>query len=94
MPRIRAVTVTAMPLVEKPLLDRLLQLYLHDFSDFAELGTTYAEVDNAGIFPYPPGTRAQSINDVGTALISDVVARLARMRSLLIMMGDDRMSRR
>ncbi len=37
---------------------------------------------------------AQSINDVGTALISDVVARLARMRSLLIMMGDDRMSRR
>jgi predicted acetyltransferase len=56
MPRIRAVTVTAMPLAEKSLLDRLLQLYLHDFSDFAELGTTYAEVDNAGIFPYPPGT--------------------------------------
>ncbi len=41
--------------VQRGLLERLLQLYLHDFSEFAPRHTTYGEVDAEGLFPYPPG---------------------------------------
>ena len=49
------VTVELIPAWGKPLLDRLLQLYLHDFSDLAPLGTSHGEVDAEGRFAYPPG---------------------------------------
>jgi predicted acetyltransferase len=40
---------------QRALLERLLQLYLHDFSEFAPRHTSYGEVDAEGLFPYPPG---------------------------------------
>ena len=39
-------------------MERLLQLYLHDFSEFAPRHSVYGEVDPAGLFPYPPGLGA------------------------------------
>ena len=35
------------------MLDRLLQLYLHDFSEFAPIGSPHGEVDAEGRFTYP-----------------------------------------
>ena len=40
---------------QRGLLERLLQLYLHDFSEFAPRHTVYGEVDADGLFPYPSG---------------------------------------
>jgi predicted acetyltransferase len=37
---------------EKPIVARLLQLYLHDFSEFAKIGEPYGEVDSDGKFQY------------------------------------------
>lgn len=36
-------------------MERLLQLYLHDFSELAPRRSIYGEVDASGLFPYPPG---------------------------------------
>ena len=52
------VTVLPAPQSQRPLLDHLLQLYLHDFSEFAPRHTVYGEVDANGLFPYPPGLTA------------------------------------
>jgi predicted acetyltransferase len=49
------VTATEAPAAERPVLDRLLQLYLHDFSEHAALGNPQGEVDRDGLFAYPPG---------------------------------------
>ena len=40
---------------QRGVMDQLLQLYLHDFSEFAPRHTPYGEVDAHGRFPYPPG---------------------------------------
>ncbi len=38
---------------EAPTLARLMQLYLHDFSEFAPLGSPYGELAGDGLFVYP-----------------------------------------
>jgi len=38
---------------QRPVFDRLLQLYLHDFSEFAPIGSPHGEVDEEGRFTYP-----------------------------------------
>jgi hypothetical protein len=38
------------PAADRPVLDRLLQLYLHDFSEHAALGSSYGEVDEDGSY--------------------------------------------
>ena len=52
------VTVAPMPATQRPLLERLLQLYLHDFSEYTGIGSRYGGVDEAGQFAYPPGLDA------------------------------------
>ncbi len=52
---VHQVTATEAPAAERPVLDRLLQLYLHDFSEYAVLGSPHGEVDKDGLFAYPPG---------------------------------------
>jgi len=52
---IHDMTVTEAHAAEQPLLGRLLQLYLHDFSEHAALGSPHGEVDGGGLFAYPPG---------------------------------------
>ena len=52
---IHDVTVTEARAAEQPLLGRLLQLYLHDFSEHAALGSPHGEVEGGGLFAYPPG---------------------------------------
>lgn len=47
---------TASP-AEKPVVARLLQLYLHDFSTFASADGPYGCVDDQGRFAYPPFER-------------------------------------
>lgn len=42
---------------EKPIVARLLQLYLHDFSTFAAADDSYGCVDAHGRFAYPPFER-------------------------------------
>lgn len=37
---------------EKPIIARLLQLYLHDISEFARVEEPYGEVDDEGMFQY------------------------------------------
>lgn len=37
---------------EKPIVARLLQLYLHDFSEFSEPDDQYGLTDGSGVFPY------------------------------------------
>lgn len=49
------ISVLPAPPSQRCLLERLLQLYLHDFSEFAPRHTTYGEVGADGLFPYPPG---------------------------------------
>ena len=41
------------PAAQRPVLDHLLQLYLHDFSEFAPIGSPHGEVDEEGRFTYP-----------------------------------------
>lgn len=38
---------------DRSLLEKLLQLYLHDFSEFAELGSDFGELNAQGVFEYP-----------------------------------------
>lgn len=38
---------------ERPIVERLLQLYSHDFSGFAGVGSVHGRVDAEGWFPYP-----------------------------------------
>jgi predicted acetyltransferase len=52
---VHQVTATEAPATERPVLDRLLQLYLHDFSEHAPLGSPHGEVDGDGLFAYLPG---------------------------------------
>lgn len=40
---------------QRGLMERLLQLYLHDFSELAPRHSIYGEVGADGLFPYPPG---------------------------------------
>ena len=67
---------------EKPALERLMQLYLHDFSEFAEPGTSYRDIGQDGRFPddtldryWRPNRRVRSIrvdgNRAGLALVND-----------------------
>ena len=41
------------PAAQRPVLGRLLQLYLHDFSEFAPIGSPHGEVGAEGRFTYP-----------------------------------------
>jgi predicted acetyltransferase len=50
---VASVTVVEAPAAQRPVLDRLLQLYLHDFSEFAPIGSPHGEVDAEGRFFYP-----------------------------------------
>ncbi len=48
------VAVTDALPTERGLMGRLLQLYLHDFSEFAQPGALWGEVDADGFFAYAP----------------------------------------
>jgi predicted acetyltransferase len=50
---VTSVTVVEAPVTQRRVLDRLLQLYKHDFSEFALIGSPYGEVDDEGYFAYP-----------------------------------------
>jgi predicted acetyltransferase len=50
-----SVSVLPAPPEQRGLMERLLQLYLHDFSELAPRHSIYGEVDADGLFPYPPG---------------------------------------
>lgn len=52
------VAVEPVPAAGGVALGRLLQLYLHDFSELARPGSPYGEVDGDGLFAYPPGLDA------------------------------------
>jgi predicted acetyltransferase len=47
------VTAVEAPAAQRPVLGRLLQLYLHDFSEFAPIGSPHGEVGAEGRFTYP-----------------------------------------
>lgn len=47
------VALEQVPAERRQLLDALMQLYLHDFSEHAPLGSAYGEVDEEGRFAYP-----------------------------------------
>jgi predicted acetyltransferase len=80
----QALTVSRATQDEKPLLARLLQLYLYDFSELAEIGDQHGEIGEDGTFAYPyfdrywidAGRKALLFRyegrPVGFALISDV----------------------
>lgn len=46
-------SLTAATSIERPIVERLLQLYLHDFSGFARADDPYGKVDGRGRFAYP-----------------------------------------
>ena len=46
------IRIVAASLDEKPLLGRLLQLYLHDFSEFAEIRGPHGDIGDDGLFDY------------------------------------------
>jgi predicted acetyltransferase len=48
----QAITIVQAPESQKALLARLMQLYLHDFSEFAEIGQQYGDVNADGVFAY------------------------------------------
>jgi predicted acetyltransferase len=48
-----SVTVVEAPAAQRPVFDRLLQLYKYDFSEFAPIGSPHGEVDAEGRFAYP-----------------------------------------
>jgi predicted acetyltransferase len=50
---VASVAVVEAPVAQRPVLDRLLQLYLYDFSEFAPIGSPHGEVDVEGRFTYP-----------------------------------------
>jgi predicted acetyltransferase len=50
---VASVTATEVPAAQRPVLDHLMQLYLHDFSEFAPIGSPHGEVDAEGRFAYP-----------------------------------------
>ena len=45
--------VSPVPVAEKPIIARLLQLYMHDFSEFARAGDPNGDVYEDGAFRYP-----------------------------------------
>lgn len=49
----KTLTLNRATLAEKPILARMVQLYLHDFSEYADIGTPYGDIDNSGVFLYP-----------------------------------------
>ena len=51
---VASVAAVEAPAAQRPVLERLLQLYLHDFSEFAPIGSPHGEVDAEGRFFYPP----------------------------------------
>ncbi len=60
------------PAAQRPVLDRLLQLYLHDFSEFAPIGSPHGEVDAEGRFTYPRVERYwQEIGHVALLIRAD-----------------------
>ena len=50
---VASVTVVEAPAAQRPVFDRLLQLYLYDFSEFAPIGSPHGDVDEEGHFFYP-----------------------------------------
>lgn len=48
---VRDVTATEVPAAERPTPAHPLQLYLHDFSEYAPLESPYGEVGEEGLFP-------------------------------------------
>ena len=44
--------ISPLALTDKPIIERLLQLYLHDFSGFASAGDPFGKVDEQGRFAY------------------------------------------
>ncbi len=56
------VAVTDALPAERDLMERLLQLYLHDFSEYAQPGTPWGEVDADGLFAYAPPLDAYWMN--------------------------------
>jgi predicted acetyltransferase len=50
---IASVTLAEVPMAERSAIANLMQLYLHDFSEFAAIGTDHGEVGPDGQFPCP-----------------------------------------
>jgi len=50
---VASVTAVEAPAAQRLVLDRLLQLYKYDFSEFAPIGSPHGEVDAEGRFTYP-----------------------------------------
>jgi predicted acetyltransferase len=50
---VASVTVVEAPAAQRPVLDHLLQLYMHDFSEFAPIGGPHGDVNEEGRFIYP-----------------------------------------
>jgi predicted acetyltransferase len=48
--KLRSVTVVEATIGQKAVVDRLMQLYLHEFSEFAPIDSAYGEVDHEGRF--------------------------------------------
>ena len=53
--QVASVTAVEALAAQRPVLDRLLQLYKYDFSEFAPIGSPYGEVDLEGRFASYPG---------------------------------------
>ena len=52
---IRDMTATEVSVMQRPMFDRLFQLYLYDFSERTALGGEWGDVDEEGRFDYWPG---------------------------------------
>jgi hypothetical protein len=52
---VAAVSIVAASADQRPLVDRLLQVYLHDFSEHLPRSSPWCEVDEEGRFVHPPG---------------------------------------
>ncbi|MEJ1978440.1 MAG: hypothetical protein WDN49_22255 [Acetobacteraceae bacterium] len=53
---IGSVTLAALPASQRPVLEHLMQLCLHDFSEFAAIGAPHGEVGRTGGLPMPGWT--------------------------------------
>jgi predicted acetyltransferase len=53
MPAALDIEIRAAAVAERPIVERLLQLYCYDFSEFAGLGSGHGRVDAGGRFAYP-----------------------------------------
>lgn len=71
------VSLVEATVAQRPVLDQLLQLYLHDFSELAPRGNRFGEVGEDGRFAYPPGLDAYWREPAHVPLLVRVEDRIA-----------------